>query len=432
MTRKDEPVPVNELPIATSFEAVYSIASEGITADSHGMFKYPCKFIPHVPRWALKKYYLEPEGQHGVLDPFAGSGTTLVESVLMGIPSFAIEMDPLGRLLTQVKTTALSRSKLRTLAGARKLFEDLLEAGISKAELRPFIPIIPRISLWFTPEAITGLATIKLGIAQFHDAHPAQGLKRFLQVCLASIVRRVSNADDQSPKPYVSRKIIKEPAPVKDRFLRAYDRNLAAITDFSTRAKGAPARIVGHDARRIERIKFPGGNVSLAITSPPYINAFDYVRSLKLENFWLDSISPEQLSEHKKKHVGTEAILANEYNGYPRETDWPSLNERVSKIYERDKKRAHVVHKFFVDMALNLEGVRDALDPGGHYCIVVGDGCIRGVMVPTHSILIDIGRGLGFTLVDLFAYVIKNRYLRFPRQGRGGLIKRDWVLVLRK
>lgn len=432
MTVRGEPVAVNELPIATSFEGVYSIASEGITADSHGMFKYPCKFIPHVPRWALKKYYLDPGCQHGILDPFAGSGTTLVESVLMGIPSFAIEMDPLGRLLTQVKTTALPGSKLRALTDSRKLFEDLLETTISIGELRPFIPVIPRMQLWFTSGAARGLATIKLGIAKFHDANPDEDLQRFLQVCLASIVRRVSNADDQSPKPYVSRKIIKEPAPVKDSFLRAFDRNLTAITEFSTRAKGAPARTVGYDARQIDTGKFPGGNISLAITSPPYINAFDYVRSLKLENFWLDFISPEEISEHKKKHVGTEAIPANEYNGYPRETDWPSMNERVGKIYERDKKRAHVVQKFFMDMALNLEEVRDALEPGGHYCIVVGDGRIRGVTVPTHSILIDIGRGLGFTLVDLFAYVIKNRYLRFPRQGRGGLIKRDWVIVLRK
>jgi len=432
MAVQGKPIAVNELPIATCFEGVYSIASQGITAVSHGMFKYPCKFIPHVPRWALKKYYLGPGCQHGILDPFAGSGTTLVESVLIGIPSFAIEIDPLGRLLTRVKTTALSSAQLKTLAESRKLFEKLLGSTISREELQPFIPRIPRISLWFTPDAMVGLATIKLGIAQFHQRHRDQDLQRFLQVCLASIVRRVSNADDQSPKPYVSRKIIKQPAPVKSTFLQAFDRNLRAITEFSAIAKGAPAQIVGYDARQVDRTKFPGGYISLAITSPPYINAFDYVRSLKLENFWLDLISPEEISEHKKLHIGTEAIPADEYNGYPRETNWPSLNEPVARIYERDKKRAHVVHKFFMDMALNLQQIRDALEPGGHYCIVVGDGCIRGVTVPTHSIFIDIGRDLGFTLVDLFAYVIKNRYLRFPRQGRGGMIDRDWVIVLRK
>jgi len=70
---------------------------------THGFHKYPAKFFPELPRWLIQKYAIRGP----VLDPMAGSGTVNVESLLCGIPSIAIDIDPFARLLTRVKTTPL-------------------------------------------------------------------------------------------------------------------------------------------------------------------------------------------------------------------------------------------------------------------------------------------------------------------------------------
>src|SRR5436309_4526069 len=77
---------------------------------THGFHKYPAKYIPEIPRWAIRKFTAPGES---VLDPFCGSGTTNVEARLQGRNSYAIDVDPLARLLTKVKTTPLDELELR-------------------------------------------------------------------------------------------------------------------------------------------------------------------------------------------------------------------------------------------------------------------------------------------------------------------------------
>ena len=80
---------------------------------THLIHKYPAKFIPEYPRWAIQKF--AGNKTNLVLDPFCGSGTTNVEAKLAGYDSCGIDVDPLAILLTKVKTTNLNEKKVRTL-----------------------------------------------------------------------------------------------------------------------------------------------------------------------------------------------------------------------------------------------------------------------------------------------------------------------------
>lgn len=64
--------------------------------------------------------------------------------------------------------------------------------------------------------------------------------------------------------------------------------------------------------------------------------------------------------------------------------------------------------------------------------MVVGDSSISGMAIPTHEFLSKIAMKEGFHLESQFAYEIRNRYMRFPRQGRGGIVDLDWILTLRR
>lgn len=405
---------VDELPNDPVMGGVYSINSNNISAITHGFFKYPCKFIPHIPRWAIKKYLKQKDN---LLDPFCGSGTSLVEGVLHGKQSYGIEIDAYGRLLAEVKTTPFTKKEIE---GLKIGFDELIKKVNKDGKV--IIPKIDNLDLWFKKDVAYSLGRIKYEIDQLKGR---KKLKNFLYVCLASIVRKVSNADDGSPKPYVSSRFPKKNIEVIKAFSDVFEKYFKGISQLSENFSLGQASNIGNDARIIDtNVKF-----NLAVTSPPYINAFDYVRSLRLENLWLGLSTEDDLRNIKRKHVGTENLNRNISLIH---TDFPSLNKIVKEIGEKDKKRANIVANFFLDMEVNMRSVYKHLNKNGIYCIVVGDSLIRQVEVPTHKILIEIAESLGYSLDILFSYIIKNRYLRFPRNGRGGFIKNDWVICLKK
>jgi DNA modification methylase len=413
-------IPVDEIPLNPEFCATYSIKSNNITAYTHGFFKYPCKFIPHIPRWAIRRYL--DDSKEGLLDPFCGSGTSLVEGVLHRKTSYGVEIDPFSRLLTEVKTTSFTEkgiAELETIAGT-------IKDRLRNQDGPVFIPEIPNIKKWFSNKSRNQLGKLKHEIDENTDKNSKY--RKFLYLVLASIIRKVSNAEGQSPKPYVSTRFKKDKVDAIEAFFNNYEKFFERIKEFSSNKNLGKSSIIGEDARSINRaIK---GKIELAITSPPYINAFDYVRSLKLENLWLGITDYDKLLQLRQKHVGTENISITDKD-VPK-TEHEKLQKILKTIYKTDKKRAWIVYKFFKDMETNISEVYDVLKKGGCYTIVIGESKIRGVRIPTHRILADIAMEKGFVFDTMFSYEIKNRYLRFPREGRGGFIKKDWVVSMVK
>jgi DNA modification methylase len=418
---KEQIIQVDELPNKVEFNSTFEITSTTVSYCTHGFFKYPCKFIPHIPRWAIFKYTKQKQL---VLDPFAGSGTTLVEAVLHKRNALGVDFDKLSQLLCNTKTQILNNCQVRYI---RKTGEKLFGNTNKVSE---FKPDIHNIQHWFPEQNIRDLLYLKASIESYYTTTKDIKIYNFLLVCFASIIKKCSYADDVSPKPYVSKKIKKEPLSVKDTFVRTLNSYLKNIEEYSGRKFGK-AFIISDDARNIQAPKYQG-RVALAVTSPPYINAFDYVRSLRLENAWLGYYGDSNIIEIKKKQVGTETIPSNIYEKGCRESGFKKLDSILFKIGKKDKKRAFVVYKFFNDISKNFKEVNRLLMPNAHYVVVIGDSRIRGVNVPTHEILIDIAKKNGYRLENLFSYIIKNRYLRIPRSGRGGLIKKDWVVDLVK
>lgn len=413
---KENIIKVEELPEEISFNSTLEITSNKVNKFTHGFFKYPCKFIPHIPRWAIMKYTSEGDI---VVDPFAGSGTTLLESVILKRNGLGIDFDNFSHLLCKAKTKPLNLNEIEELESLKNTL--FINSGLSN------LPDIRNIEHWFPKKNIEQLRILKNNIDKLSEKG---NLYNFLLVCFATTIRKCSYADKSSPKPYVSSRIKKEPENVKPAFLKTINKNLKGIKELSNLKLGK-VRMISQDARKIED-KGIKNTVNLAVTSPPYINAFDYVRSLRLENAWLDYYGDHNIIEVKKKQIGTETISSKLYL---RKVPFYGINKLdiiISKIYKKDKKRAYVVYQFYKDMEENIKQIYKLLKPDSHYIIVVGDSLIRDVTVDTHNILIDIAKKNGFDLENLFSYIIKNRYLRIPRKGRGGLIKKDWVIDLVK
>lgn len=408
---------VKEIPDTVKLGSTLELMTTDISYFTHGFFKYPCKFIPQVPRWAILKYTQEGDF---VLDPFSGSGTTLVEAVLNKRNALAVDFDKLSQLLCEAKTSLLSVNQLNILKERRLgLFnKDYINVSFS--------PDLHNTNHWFSIENIRDLKILRGNIIKLSSEINDKEIINFLLVCFASIIKKTSFTDDTSPKPYVSRRIKKIPASVREAFLKAFDTNISNIEKFIDIKMGKNI-LVSEDAREINAPEYKG-NITLAVTSPPYINAFDYVRALRLENAWLGFYGDSNITDIKKKQIGTENIPVKEYGESISKTGIKVLDSSISKIVKRDKKRAYVVYKYFMDMSKNFKEIKRLLRSKGHYVVVVGDSKIKDIKIPTKDIFIEIAEINGFKLSNYFSYIIKNRYLRIPRSGRGGFIDKDWII----
>jgi len=426
-------IEIEEIPKKPQAGTTFLIRGNGMSDYTHGFFKYPCKYIPHIPRWFLNEYGNSDTEKFGILDPFVGSGTTLVESSLIGYPSYGIDIDPLSCLLSKVKTTKFNKKEIKLLEDVVKVFKERLRKDvISDSGILKYQPDYSMLDYWFSKDAIKNLSKIKYHIDYFYKKTKSKRIRDFLLIAFASIIRRASLAEEQSPKPYISKKIKKRVVEADKLFISVLEKYVKALKDFSEDTKISSAKLIGYEARNINKKSIKNGSVHLAMTSPPYINAFDYVRSLKLENIWLNLVKEDGLSDFYDKQVGTEKISSDRYNKEYPITGYLLLDDKLKKIYQIDKKRSYVVADFFLSMKRNLEEIRKALIPGGYYCIVVGNSQIRKVEIPTSQYLIDIAKSLNYKLINNFSYIIRNRYLRIPRQGRGGFIPKDYIIVFKK
>ena len=390
-----EVIKLDDFPINPIQDQIYEIIPDKtkIVASTNRLFnKYPTRYISAVPRFAINAYSKAGET---VLDPFCGSGTTAIEAMLLGRNAMSIDIDPFARLLIKVKTTVYSKEDIDFLD---EVVRKIKEMSPDESFQYP-IPGIPNIEKWFCDKSILWLSFFKYTIDKL--AADNQNVKDYLYVVLSGIIRKVSNADEVSPKPYISTKYPKTPADPSELFFKVENMYREAIIGFSEAV--APLHcnstiLESNNARTINA----ENTIDLAVTSPPYINAYDYVRSLRFEDKYRYASQSE------------------------------TVVPIVEKITEVDAKRAAIVNTYFEDMAKNMIAVREELKQNGRYVIVVGDSNIRGQSIPTAKVLAEIAEKNGYIFELSFKYVIRDRYLHLPRGNRGGIIKYDEILVLKK
>jgi len=394
---------------------------------THGIHRYPSKFIPQIPRLCLERYSSPGDL---ILDPFMGSGTALLEALLLGRDAIGIDIHPLARLIAKVKLTPLDPdAAAREAAG--------LERAISgdRNSNPAWIPEIPNRAHWFRPEVLRDLATIRKHLC----ALPPGALRDFFAVCFSSVIRRVSNSDDDSLIPEVTSfqqrleaqgKTDHEAIP---RFFAAVQARISDLRELAEALQQRPASqrasrwwISHADARALP---LPEGKVDLAITSPPYASAVHYASVHKLELYWLRLVDDHR--ELELKLIGTPRVFRAEYRSWSPSSGLPILHQCLKEIARRDRKSAYVAGKYFADMEATLREVRRVLRQDGRYCLIVGTNTMRGVRLPTYLILDALAHRIGFEREAIFVYDVINRHLDIPRWNQSR-IERDWVLVLRK
>ncbi len=408
------------IPVDLSIEEGKSFLfiSKDQQAYTHGIHKYPAKFFPELPRWLIEKY--SNPGDY-ILDPFMGSGTTNLEALLLERRSAGIDVDPFSRFISKVKTTPLNKDQLIDDFVALKSQIENYEASKS-AHL---IPEFPYRSNWFKNYILDELAFIKERIRTSSTKKQHQD---FFLVCFSSIIRAVSEADNNCTRTVIRKKLQKQVPPgyAISLFLKRSEKNIKGMCDFWDKELNGEVTIPAR-AKATSMPMFKDGTFDLALTSPPYLNAVDYPRTHQLEIYWL-GFESGSLRDLKSQHIGTEIVSSKDYREF-RKTGYPLADETIKKIFEQDPRRAFIATKYILDMADNLREVYRVLKHNGRYIIVIGNNLVRGIEFESWKYLREVAPSIGFKVETYFISEIINHFIKVPRKER---INNDHILVLRK
>ena len=408
-------IPIN---LSVKSEDKFLFISKDQRALTHGIHKYPAKFFPELPRWVIQRYSRRDDK---VLDPFAGSGTVNLEASVLGRQSIAVDVDPFSRFLTTVKTTVIPSDDLM------KAWQSLHKriACYSEPTNLDGVPEFPYRDNWFKPYVLKELAHIK---KEIEKTRTSRKIKNFFLVCFSSIIRQVSEADNNCTRTVIRKKLNKQVLPnmAVNAFIK---KTYAQIKNMRTLEALKPlAKVIipdNADARKMPTIQ--DESIDLALTSPPYTNAVDYPRTHQLEIYWL-GFADGSLRPLKEHHVGTEVVSAKDYTKLHK-TECEEADSAIAEIYKVDPRRAYIATKYLWDMFANLREVHRVLRRDARYVIVIGNNLIRGVEFETWSYLRATAPTFGYKVECHFISEIINHFIKVPRKER---INNDHVLILKK
>ena len=388
---------------------------------THTIHRFPGKFVPQVARELLRLIGATRECQ--IADPFCGSGTSLVEASILGVRTIGVDLDPLAVFISGAKTMTLSEQQLAEI-------REYWSVPIGTENYDDLAELVPNLDHWFRRDVAEQLAFIKKRSLDLQDDK-----QRLLSlVVLSSIIRRVSNADDQTQKTYVSGTLRKVPPTPRSLFPRFLDKAMRGVEIYS-KLKNAPVVLQRADARTWRSPVDLDG----VVTSPPYIDSIDYIYNQMLEYYWLYDVlglsSPDEIRALRREPLGfrrtdTEVGLERLWRESRAAAD--ILAPVLTEIGRRSEKEAENVIGFFVDFVQHLCTIRRYMRLGSVYGLVIGESFVRGVTIPTPKVLKELFTAAGFQEIGSCSYLIKRHYMKFPRRSNSGKIKVDHVCCFRR
>lgn len=393
---------------------------------AHAWYRFVLSFPPHLIR-----HYLEQFGATNkscVLDPFCGTGTTLVECKKQGIKSVGIEANPVAHFASSVKLNwSLSGKGLRKHADviASEVEQLLANEGIQD-EVRPLLlsPVskCQKTLLSFPEESQRLLLANSISTLPLHKAITLRDSIRNRRKSnyqdhelLALIKTIVETSSNLHFGPEVGVRKPKLDAPVVGPWLAEIDEMARHLDELSNNV-ATYAEVIHSDSRDVEAL-IKHTSIDIVITSPPYPNEKDYTRTTRLEAVMLGLVNnKEELRELKKNLVRSNTRgVYKEDNDDLWVKDHPEIVEIAQEIESRriamgktsgfERMYGRVTKLYFGGMARHLASLRKVLKPGAKLAYVVGDqASYLQVMIRTGQLLADIAEGLGYKVdgIDLF------------------------------
>ena len=376
-------------------------------APIHNWYRLVLSFPPHLVAEYIDRFGLS-EGQV-VLDPFCGTGTTLVEAKKRGIASIGVDGLKMPAFASATKTDwdcdpgFLEHHAKHVASTARKRLEDgdfLLSLKSNEESLL--------LKNSISPLPLHKLLVLYRAIDSEYQFEP----NSHERLALASVA--VETASNLRFGPEVGVGKVKEDAPVISAWLERVRRMAADIWEQEYSEADTTVRL--GDARSIDAV-LPHGMVDAVITSPPYPNEKDYTRAVRLESVLLDFIRDNGDLRRVKQGL----LRSNTRNVFKDDSDadWVPADSEVRQLASRiederiergktsgfERQYAKVVMEYFGGMVRHLRSLKSVVKPGAPLAYVVGDqASFFRVLIRTGTILSRLAEAEGYQVEgnDLF------------------------------
>ncbi len=382
------------------------------TYGTFAIYKYPAKFIPQVIAYVLKRY-AKPGMK--IFDPFAGYGTVGIVSRVYG---YDYELWDLNPIISIIHDTAVMKNPKANL---QELMKEI------KNSREEFIPKWSNLNYWFPDEFIPILSK------SWWFAHSlTDETKYILLIPLINVTRYFSYADEKVHKLYksnYSRKKINELLK-KDWKSQFYDmlqkeiyKLLKKVWEYNClNPKQVNYKIKAGIDTLSSKLE---GDVNILITSPPYLQAQEYIRSTKLELFWL-GYEESYIKELSKKEIPYRTV--------------PEIKIHSEKYYEfREKIKEKHLKTLYDRYFHSILGIFSNLGERvtDYMCIFVGPAKIRTMPIPIDDIIIEHLKEFGWehevTFVDKIVSRVMFETDINPASGeKDNRIKTEHLVVLKK
>lgn len=330
-------------------EIDWDFSGERATKGSGSSHWYPARFVPQVPGVLIG--FLSRPGEL-VVDPFCGSGTTMVEARRLGRHSLGIDTNRVAVLVSESRLAEIAPEEFRLRT--RKLSTKAASL-MAEDDLLSKVPNLEENAQWYHPDTLRELAAVWWSVDR-DDPFAKIALGVF-----SGILRQASSqtkhwgwvCDNVKPKSYVYR-------PALSMFMNRLIERGALLSGDAARENRTKATVALGDCRAVLK-ELDAGSVGSVVTSPPYFGMTDYVRSQRLTYLWFD---------------------------------WPLDADRALETgarYKRHRKSAHA--DYMTELMETFEEVHRVLRPGGRCGIVAGESSNREAYLDRfrRSLVVDCG-----------------------------------------
>lgn len=391
----------------------------------HGLHPYPAMMMPLICREMLVTY---GKGKNTIfLDPYVGSGTTLVEAQYYGAKkAYGFDLNPLAILISKTKTEKINLDKTKKYINSYKCFIKNLD----ESKLTP--PVFSIRDSWFNENTIKELTKI----TEFVNSIKEQSIKDFFEVSLAETVRISSKTRNSEFKLYrMSKKSLEKfnPEPIKI-YEKIISRNYEILKSINYK-RSTDIYLYVDKTQNIKNYSDLFETVDIVITSPPYGDSHTtvaYGQFSRLANEWLGY---EGASSLDRRLLGGKKVESKKFN-------IKELDEAINKIENADKKfnrcRCWEVIAFYKDYEDSIISVDKVVKHGGYVIYVVGNRRVRNVELPLDVITYKMFEKLGYKHITTHVRDILNKRMpskASPSNETGEQIPtmmKEYIVVMKK
>ena len=383
---------------------------------THAIVSYPAKFIPQVVRYAINTYTKEDDW---IVDPFAGSGTVGVEAFLC--KRNAVLLD-LNLLLNHIMPLKIYQGK--ELLQKERLCEHIERMHQDKKHL--FIPSWSNVEYWYAPE-ILNLLSQYWGFLHNSENNIYADISK---VGLLKASKRFSYTEHRTPKLARSKRKL---AAIEELLRGNWEEQLfEMVTNHAMKTLENLNNFILYTEHSQSQVEFFGGvdssdftvqrECDALITSPPYLQAQEYIRSTKMDLFWLG---------HTEEEIKELSRLEIPYRKADRVIHTETLDKVRDKLTRKDLTSR--LDSYFCHTINALENSMNQLKPNASACIFVGNPRIDGITVEIWRILTEYFSQRGYRFERVYEDRIKTRQLFGVRKNKNpDGMKSEYLLILRK